>query len=71
MVTSPEVAAGRSLLLSQDSVALRVDKGLQLRVSENVGTDFETNQVRFRAELRAEVQLNRPGGVVVIDTRAV
>ncbi|MCK8671016.1 phage major capsid protein [Rhodococcus sp. HM1] len=67
VVTSPEVAAGRSLLLSQDSVALRVDKGLQLRVSENVGTDFETNQVRFRAELRAEVQLNRPGGVAVVE----
>ncbi|QXF81893.1 phage major capsid protein [Rhodococcus pyridinivorans] len=71
VVTSPEVVAGQSLLLSQDSVALRVDKGLQLRVSENVGTDFETNQVRFRAELRAEVQLNRPGGVVVVETAEI
>jgi hypothetical protein len=36
-------------------------------VSENVGDDFTTNQVRMRAEMRAEVQLSRPGGVVVLD----
>lgn len=68
VVTSPEAVAGQAVLLSEDSVALRVDRGLQLRVSENVGTDFTTNQVRMRAELRAEVQLSRPGGVVVVET---
>lgn len=70
VVTSPEVVDGEGVLLSQGAVSLRVDRGLQLRVSENVGQDFETNQVRFRAELRAEVQCSRPSGVVVLATVA-
>jgi HK97 family phage major capsid protein len=67
---APSLAAGQGILLSRDSVFLRVDAGVQIRWSENVSDDFQKNQVRARAEVRAATQIQRPTGVVVLDLDA-
>ncbi|WP_164874086.1 phage major capsid protein [Rhodococcus spongiicola] len=61
---------GRGVLVSSGSVALRVDAGIAVRWSENVGNSFEKNEIRARAELRAATQIQRPSGVVVVETAA-
>lgn len=70
VAVSAGLTAGQGLLLSRDAVALRIDSGIQLRWSENVGDSFERNEIRARAEVRAAVQVSRPGGVVVVDLSA-
>ncbi|OZC55819.1 phage major capsid protein [Rhodococcus sp. 06-621-2] len=68
VAVSAGLTDGQGVLLSQDSVALRVDAGIAVRWSENVSDDFSKNQIRARAELRAAPQIARPDGVVVIET---
>lgn len=70
VAVSAGLTDGQGVLVSRDSVSLRTDAGIAVAWSENVGTDFQTNQVRARCEVRAAVEATRPGGIVVIDTVA-
>ncbi|MBD8057243.1 phage major capsid protein [Rhodococcus ruber] len=68
VATSPALADGQAVVLSQGSVSLRFDRGLSVRFSENVGDSFERNQVMARVETRAAAVISRPSGVVVVET---
>ncbi|WP_395704573.1 phage major capsid protein [Rhodococcus ruber] len=71
VVVNQTIAAGTAVLLGKDATALQTDKyGVQVRWSENVGEDFERNQLRARVEGRFGLAVYRPRAVVVIDTAA-
>ncbi|MBD8054132.1 phage major capsid protein [Rhodococcus ruber] len=71
VVVNQTITAGTAVLLGKDATALQTDKlGVQVRWSENVGEDFERNQLRARVEGRFGLAVYRPRAVVVIDTAA-
>ena len=69
VVVSTAHTAGTAVLLSVDSVDLVTDGGV-LFVWGRVNDDFAKNQIRARAEIRAQVEVFRPSGIIVADLTA-
>lgn len=68
VVTSVAQAVGVSHAIAKDSCALDLDTyGVSLQYSETSGTDFATNTVRARCEMRASASIYSPLGVVIAD----
>lgn len=68
VVLSPELAPGTALVGDfANSACVFVADGGQVRTdwSENVGTNFATNQVTFRSETRLNLGVLRPAGFTV------
>jgi len=70
VVVSAAHTAGTAVLLSEGSVGLVTDAGGVQFLWGRVGDDFQRNQVRARAEIRAQVETYRPSGVIVCDLTA-
>lgn len=58
------------MLLSEGSVGLVTGTGGVNFQWGRVGDDFQRNQIRARAEIRAQVETYRPSGVIVADLTA-
>lgn len=69
VVVSAAHTAGTAVVLAQDSVGLVTDGGVDF-VWGRVSDDFSKNQVRGRAEIRAQVEVYRPSGIIVCDLTA-
>lgn len=69
VVVSAKHSAGTAVLLSEDSVGLVTDGGVEFMWGR-VNDDFTKNQVRARAELRAQVEVYRPAGIIIADLTA-
>lgn len=69
VVVSSAHTAGTAILLSEDSVGLVTDGGVEFMWGR-VNDDFTKNQVRARAEIRAQVEVFRPSGIIVADLTA-
>lgn len=63
------LAAGTALVVSEDSVGIVADPTVSFEYGV-VNDDFQRNQVRGRAELRAEVEVTRPAGIVKVALKA-
>ena len=66
------VPAGTAWVLSDGAAHLRMDADAPgaLLAWGRVGDDFQRNQVRARAELRADLSVERPGGIVKVSLTA-
>lgn len=69
VVVSVAHTAGTAVVLSEDSVGLVTDGGIEF-VWGRINDDFQRNQVRGRAEIRAAVEVTRPAGIIVCDLTA-
>lgn len=69
VVVSAAHTAGTALLLSEGSVGLVTDGDVRFEFGR-IDKDFATNQVRGRAEVRAQVELYRPSGIIECDLTA-
>ncbi len=69
VVVSAAHTAGTAVLLSEDSVSLVTDGGVLFDWGR-VNADFAENKIRARAELRAQVEVFRPAGIIVADLTA-
>ena len=69
VVVCQTLTDGAGVLLGEGAAALAMDqRGIEIRWSENVGEDFERNQVRARCEGRFELAVARPAHVVKFET---
>lgn len=66
------VPNGTAWVLSEGSAHLRLDANAPGAVLAwgRVGDDFQRNQVRARAELRADLSVEKPGGIVKVSLTA-
>lgn len=64
VVVSAAHTAGTAVLLSEDSVGLITDGGVLFDWGR-VNADFAENKIRARAEIRAQVEVFRPAGIIV------
>lgn len=66
------VPVGTAWVLSEGSAHIRIDAEAPGAVLEwgMVGDDFARNQIRARAELRADLSVERPGGIVKVSLTA-
>lgn len=66
------VPVGTAWVLSEGSAHIRIDADAPGAVLEwgMVGDDFARNQIRARAELRADLSVERPGGIVKVSLTA-
>ena len=65
VITCLSLAQGTGVLFDPAALTLDTDRqGIEVRWSESVGTDFQTNQVRCRAEGRWNLAVTQPAGVV-------
>lgn len=69
VVVSAAHTAGTAVLLSEDSVGLITDGGVLFDWGR-VNADFAENKIRARAEIRAQVEVFRPAGIIVADLTA-
>lgn len=69
VVVSAAHTAGTAVLLSEDSVSLVTDGGVLFDWGR-VNADFAENKIRARAEIRAQVEVFRPAGIIVADLTA-
>lgn len=67
VVTTPAIAAGKAALFDVGAVAVDTDtQGIEVKWSENVGTDFSLNQLRARVEGRFAASAYQALGIVDI-----
>ena len=65
----PGMTTGKGVLLAKSSATIYTDEQLHVE-GDPAGPLFEKNQTRLRVETRALPAVNRPAGVVAIDTTA-
>jgi hypothetical protein len=69
-VLNQGLGAKTGLVIARDVVTVDHDGVVDVRWSDAVGTDFQTNMVRCRVEGRFGVSVNQPGACVKVATQA-
>ncbi|WP_051721093.1 MULTISPECIES: phage major capsid protein [Actinomycetes] len=68
--TTVALPVGTALVLDTNAVSVATDGTIEVKWSENVGNDFELNQLRARCETRANVDVFAPRAVVKVELDA-
>ncbi|MDJ0361545.1 phage major capsid protein [Rhodococcus sp. H29-C3] len=68
--TSLAVPSGTGLVIDKAAVAVGITGAFEVKWSENVGDDFNRNQLRCRVETRANVDVFAPLGVAKVSLTA-